>query len=125
MDTESVAIGIALLGIILGTWTCLYNINRKLDRLLLLIHKSCKKEEGSDHTSSTQANCQHSFTDTVRHCVKKCIHYLRGKIAFHDKERNQSNNIHQGDYTAKQLRFSRTSNRERLTDIYPALHILL
>ena len=113
MDTELVAIGIALLGIILGTWTYLHNISKKLDRLLLLIHKSCKKEEDSDHTSSTQANCQHSFTDAVRHCIKKCIYYLRGKIAFHDKKQNQSDNIHQGDYTAEQLRFSRTPIHDR------------
>ncbi len=31
---EVVAIGIALLGIIAGTWVSLHNINRKLDKLL-------------------------------------------------------------------------------------------
>ena len=109
MDTELVAIGIALLGIILGTWTYLHNINEKLDRLLLLLtRKSCKKEEDSDHANSVQTDSQHGFTDTVRRCVKKCIHYLRSEIPFHSKEQKQLNDIHQGDYIPGQLRFSRT-----------------
>lgn len=32
--TELLAVGIALLGVILGTWIQLHNINKKLDRLL-------------------------------------------------------------------------------------------
>ena len=109
VDTELIAIGIALLGIILGTWTYLHKINKKLDRLFLLLgHKYCKKEEDSSHSDSAQSDCQHGFTDTVRCCIEKCVRYLRGKIAFHDKKQNQSNNVHQSDYIPKQLRFSRT-----------------
>lgn len=50
MDSELIGIGIALLGIILGTWFCLHRLSRKLDRLLSAIESS-KKEEDSDHAS--------------------------------------------------------------------------
>lgn len=88
VDTELVAIGIALLGIILGTWTYLRRIDKKLDKLLLLAHKSYKKEEGSDHTNGVQTDSQHSLTNTVRRCIKKCVSNLRSKVSFYDEKQN-------------------------------------
>ena len=108
IDTELVAIGIALLGIILGTWTYLHNINKKLNKLILLVGKSDKKEEDSHNTDSTQTNHQHSFACAIRSYIKKCIHNLRGKITFYRKEKYQFNNYQQVNYTTKQLRLDRT-----------------
>ena len=56
MNTELVTIGIALLGIILGTWALLRNIIKKIDKLLVLTKHANKKEECPNHTSSTQAD---------------------------------------------------------------------
>lgn len=55
IDSELVAIGVALLGIILGTWVLLHGIDKKLGELLLLT-KSRKKEEDANHANSTQTD---------------------------------------------------------------------
>lgn len=55
IDTELVAIGIALLAIILWTWVSLRRIEKKLDMLLLSTHTN-KKKEDSNHSDSTQTN---------------------------------------------------------------------
>lgn len=110
INTELVAIGIALLGIILGTWTYLHSINKKIDKLILLVSKSDKKEEDSHHTDGTQTNHQHSFPNAIRSYIKKCINNLVKKIPFYDKKRNWLNNIQLAYYTAKQLRLDRTEN---------------
>ena len=55
MSIEPIAIGIALLVIILWTWASLRNINRKLDKLLLPT-EPYKKEKDPNHTDSAQTN---------------------------------------------------------------------
>ena len=55
IDPELVAIGIALLGIILGTWAYLHRIDKKLDKLLLLANAS-KKKNDPDHSSGIQTD---------------------------------------------------------------------
>jgi ubiquitin-protein ligase len=87
-ETELVAIGLSLLGIIAGTWTCLYRINKKLDRLLSLAPKPPEKEKDTNHTNGIQSNNQDSFTNTVRCYVKKSINNLVKQISFKDKKRN-------------------------------------
>jgi len=109
IDNELVTIGIALLGIILGTWAYLHGISKKLDKLLLLMTHSPKKKKDTDHTNSIQTDNQHSFTNAITSYVKKCINNLVKKIAFYNKKCNWLQNIHQVHYTTKQLRFSRTS----------------
>lgn len=51
VDTELVAISIALLGIILFNWLYLHNIKNKIDKLFTLMEHSKKKEKDSRHTN--------------------------------------------------------------------------
>lgn len=55
MNTELVAIGIALLGVILGTWAYLRRIDKKLD-ILLLLTDTHKKKEDPGHSSGIQTD---------------------------------------------------------------------
>lgn len=90
---EAIAIGVALLGIILGTWTCLYRIEKKVDRLFSLLSKTDKKDERPDHTDSVQSDFQHSSADATGRYTQKCVPDLRSEIPFQDKEQNQFNEV--------------------------------
>ena len=90
VDTELVAIGVALLGVILGTWAYLHRIDKKLNKLLLLASR--KKEEDPDHSSSTQTNNQYSLTNAIGGDVQKSAYNLVQKESFKDKEYNRFGN---------------------------------
>ena len=127
MDTELIAIGISLLFIIICTLSYLYRIEKKLDMLICLANKFCKKDENTDHTNGIQPNHQHSLPNTIRSYIKKCINNLVKKIPFYDKKRNWLNNIQLTHYTAKQLRLDRTGGVNRLPTTIPSpcIHLCL
>lgn len=111
-DNEVIAIAISLLGITVWTWVQLHIINKKLDKLFLILsHNNFEKEESKcNHTSNIQSNSQNSFTNTIRYRIKNRFHNLQRKIPFQNKENNKLNDVnHHNNYTSKQLIGNRTS----------------